>query len=93
MKCKAFKVVQRLMNGALVSSFERWRDHTQEAKRLVRAAQKVMSRWMTGALGSCFERWRDHIVEERLMKGKAFKVLQRMMNGALVYMLTHADAS
>ena len=35
------KVIQRIMNGALVSSFERWRDHILEEKQMQNKALKV----------------------------------------------------
>ncbi len=61
--CWRRKVVQKIMNGSLVSSFERWRDHTIKAKRLVRAAQKVMSRWMKGSLVSSWLAWEHQVAE------------------------------
>ena len=35
------QVIQRLMNGALVSSFERWRDHIMEEQQMKGKALKV----------------------------------------------------
>ena len=62
------------MNGALVSSFERWRDHIIEEKQVKKKALKVVQRMLNGALVSSFERWRDHIIEEKQLKSKALKV-------------------
>jgi len=62
------------MNGALVSSFERWRDHIIEEKQMQKKASKVVQRILNGALASSFERWRDNIMEEKQLKSKALKV-------------------
>ena len=72
------------MNGALVSSFERWRDHIIEEKQMKKKVLKVVQRMLNGALVWSFERWRDNIIEEKQLKNKALKVVQRMLNGALV---------
>jgi hypothetical protein len=80
----AKKMVQRLMNDALVSTFEMWRDHTIKGMQIKRKAVKVVQRLMNGALVSTFERWRDHIMKEMQMKRKALKVIQRLTNGALI---------
>jgi hypothetical protein len=73
------------MNGTLVSSFERWRDHIIEEKQMKKKALKVVQRLMNGALFSAFEGWRDHIMEEKHMRAKARKVVQRLMNATLVH--------
>jgi hypothetical protein len=62
------------MNGALVSSFERWRDHIIEEKQMKKKALKVVQRMLNGDLVSSFERWRDNIIEEKQLKSKALKV-------------------
>ena len=62
------------MNGALVSSFERWREHIIEKKQMKNKALRVVQRMLNGALVSAFERWRDHIIEEKQLKSKALKV-------------------
>ena len=62
------------MNGALVSSFERWRDHIIEEKQMKKKALKVVQRMLNGALVWSFERWRDNIIEEKQLKSKALKV-------------------
>ena len=62
------------MNGALVSSFERWREHIIEEKQMKNKALRVVQRMLNGALVSAFERWRDHIIEEKQLKSKALKV-------------------
>jgi len=73
-----------LFCGILVSSWQRWRDHTNEAKQLFQAAQKEMSGLTKGALVRPFERWRDHMIDEKHMKRKSLTVVRRVMNGALV---------
>jgi uncharacterized coiled-coil protein SlyX len=80
----AKKVVQRLMHDALVSTFERWRDHTIKGMQMKRKAVKVVQRLMNGALVSTFERWRDHIIKQMQMKWKAVKVVQRLMRRGLI---------
>ena len=62
------------MNGALVSAFERWRDHIIEEQQLKNKALKVVQRMLNGVVVTSFERWRDHIIEEQQMKSKALKV-------------------
>ena len=62
------------MNGALVLSFERWRDHIIDEKQMKNKAWKVVQRMLNGALVLSFERWRDNIIEEKQMKSKALKV-------------------
>jgi hypothetical protein len=62
------------MNGALVSSFERWRDHIIEEQQMKKKALKVVQRMLNGASVSAFERWRDNITEEKQLKSKALKV-------------------
>jgi hypothetical protein len=80
-RARAKKVVQRLMNRALVQGFERWRDSVVEERQMKAKALKVVQRLMNRALVQGFERWRDSVVEERQMKAK---VVQRLMNRALV---------
>jgi len=84
MKAKARKVVQRLMNSALVEGFERWHEQAAEEKQMKAKALKVVQRLMNSAMVGCFERWRDQAAEEKQMKAKALKVVQRLMNSALV---------
>jgi len=62
------------MNGALVSAFERWRDHIIEEQQLKKKALKVVQRMLNGAVVQSFERWRDNIIEEKQLKSKALKV-------------------
>ena len=85
MNSKALKVVQRLMNGVMVSAFEGWRDHIIEEQQMKNKALKVAQRLKNGALVSAFEGWRDHIIEEKQMRAKARKVVQRLMNATLVH--------
>ena len=62
------------MNGALVSAFERWRDHIIEEKQMKKKALKVVQRMLNGASVSAFERWRDNVNEGKQLKSKALKV-------------------
>ena len=41
---KALKVVQRMLNGALVSTFERCRDHIIKEKQMKNTALKMVQR-------------------------------------------------
>jgi len=67
------------MNGALVSSFERWRDHIIEEQQLKKKAFKVVQRMLNGALVTSFEKWKQEIV----LKAKALKVLKMWSNRGL----------
>ena len=84
---KAQKVVQRLMNGALVSTFEMWRDQIMEEKQMRAKARKVVQRMLNATLVQVLEVWRDMTAEEKQMKSKALKVVQRMLNATLVQVL------
>ena len=55
MKNKALKVVQKMLNGALVLTFERWRDHIIEEKQTA----------MAGAM----DRWHEQVVLVRNQRG------------------------
>jgi hypothetical protein len=72
------------MNGALVSSFERWRDHIIEEQQLKKKAFKVVQRMLNGALVTSFEKWKQEIV----LKAKALKVLKMWSNRGLATALT-----
>ena len=65
-----------MMNGALVSTFERWKHHIIEEKQIKTNALRVVQRLMNGALVSAFERWKNRIIEEKQIKTKAVKVVQ-----------------
>ena len=73
-----------MLNGALVSTFERWREHIIEEKQLKTKALKVMQRLMNGALFLAFESWREHMIEEKQLRSKGLMIVRRLMNGALV---------
>ncbi len=63
------------MNGALVSTFGRWKHHIIEEKQIKTKALRMVQRLMSGALVSVSERWTHHISEEKQVKTKAFKVV------------------
>jgi hypothetical protein len=89
---KKRKVVQRLMNGALVSTFQRWSDHIIEEKQMKSKALILVQRLMNGSLVSTFEMWREHITEKKQMKMQTLKVVQRMLRRSLaVCLLAWAD--
>ena len=81
---KALKVVRRMLNGALVSTFERWRDQIIKEKQMKSKALKVVQRIMIGTLVQVFELWRDNTTEQKQMMKKARKVVHRIMNTTLV---------
>jgi hypothetical protein len=62
MKAKGLKVVQRIMNGSLVSvvsTFERRRDLIIEEEKMKVKALKVVQRIMNATLVQVLEGWRD----------------------------------
>jgi chromosome segregation ATPase len=79
------RVVQRMLNGLLVSTFEEWRHLIIAEKQMKSRALKVIQRMMNGALACSFDRWKVaqqmrelEDVEEQLTMFKAERVeLQR----------------
>ena len=65
------RVVHRLLTGALVSTFERWRDHLIEDKQLKSKAVNVIHRCLTSTLEQ--------------IRAKAWKVIQRIINSTLLH--------
>jgi hypothetical protein len=63
MKAKALKVVQRLMNSALVGCFERWHDKTAEELRKRHVMTKIVLRTLQQSLSHALERWIEAVEE------------------------------
>jgi hypothetical protein len=57
-----------MLNGALVSTFESWRDLIIEEKQMKKKALKVVQRMLNGALFSTFERWREEQMTRKALK-------------------------
>ena len=77
MKAKALKVVQRLMNSALVEGFERWRDQAAEEKQMKAKARKVVQRLMRSCIAYAFGRWTEHAVQEKESDLKSLRAVRR----------------
>ena len=52
-------MVQRPLNGALVSAFERWATSPLESKRLRRTAAKAVRQWSLGVIARAWEAWAE----------------------------------
>ena len=63
MKAKALKVVQRLMNRALVEGFERWRDQTAEDLRKRHVMTKIVLRMSQRSVSQAIEQWIEAVEE------------------------------
>ncbi len=105
MKAKALKVVQRLMNSALVGCFERWHDQVVQEKQMKARALKVVQRLMNRtqevaglkARAQCkcvvaaLAAWIGHVKELKRLRNVAQKVLLRWFRRALamVFIMWH----
>ena len=82
MRSKALKVVRKLMNGALVSAFERWRERMIEEKQLRSKALTIVRRLMNCVLVPALSSWQGYVEARarfRYVTGRVHKRLRRII--------------
>ena len=73
-KAKTRKVVLMLMNGAMVSTLERWRHHILEEKQLRAKSLKVVQRIKNATLVNSCDVWAGSVRGQLALKAKLLKI-------------------
>jgi hypothetical protein len=84
-KVKSTRIIQRLLNSALVEGFERWQERVAVERQLKGKAVRVVLRWTKQAAVRCLVAWGQLTAQEVRKRMVMKKVAGRMLNKSLCF--------